>query len=369
MKPIYLDNNSTTVIDDEVAQAMRTAMAAGYCNPASQHAAGRRARAELEDAREAIAQMLGASVDQFRGDRLILTSGGTESNNLAIQGISAESDGQIIISAIEHPSISQPADQLMAAGRKVVRLAVDSSGVVDLDQLRQLVQKPTRLVSVMLGNNETGVIQPVRQIVEICRPLGIPVHTDATQAVGKIRVSFRDLGVSALTFAAHKLHGPRGIGGLLLVDPLPLKPLHTGGFQQGSQRAGTETVELAIGLRKALEIATVDPVATEHQLAKLRDQLEGDLLKDWPDMIVLSADAPRLPHTLAVAFVGLDRQALVMALDLAGIACSTGSACASGSAEPSPTLAAMNAPSEVVESAIRLSVSRMNTPGGNDRGR
>ncbi|MCA9248036.1 MAG: cysteine desulfurase [Planctomycetales bacterium] len=360
-KRIYLDNNSTTAAAPEVVDAMTRAFTAGYGNPASQHAEGRAARALLEEARETICRYLGAQVDEFRGDRLILTSGGTESNNLALRGISAQRRGQILVSAIEHPSVSRVVDDLARRGTPVLQIPVNSHGVLDLDALQQLLRVETSLVSVMLGNNETGVLQPIQEISAICELAEVPLHTDATQAVGKIAVDFRQLAVSALTFAAHKFHGPRGIGGLLIKNSVSIQADMFGGFQQSSLRPGTECVELALGMQKALELCCQDQQATTDALGQLRDRLESQLRQGWPDLVVLSDKVARLPQTLAIAFPGVDRQSLVMALDLAGIACSTGSACASGSSEVSPTLSAMGCPPPIVDSAIRLSVSRLNS--------
>ncbi|WDI44469.1 cysteine desulfurase family protein [Bremerella sp. P1] len=360
---IYVDNNATTPMAVEVAEAMSQAYESAFFNPSSQHQAGQKARRRLDDARETILNLLGAETTRFASDRLVFTSGGTEANNLALFGLGKETNGQVIISAIEHPSISEAADQLALRGVKVRVLPVDNNGVVQLAELDQWLAEPTRLVSVMLGNNETGVLQPIGEIATICRHREVPLHVDAVQGIGKIPVNFRKLGASAMTLTPHKFHGPRGIGALVLDDHVTLNPTMFGGSQQLALRPGTESVELAIGFEKALQLAIEAMPEAGPSMQVLRDRLEA-LLTDLvgeDEMQVIGRDAPRLPHTSNTAFPGIDRQALVMALDMAGVACSTGSACASGSSEPSPTLIAMGLPEDVVSGSIRLSLSRFTT--------
>lgn len=359
--PIYLDNNATTPIHPEVAAAMQECHGSGLANPASQHSAGRRARKILEEARDEIAEILGARTEGMSADRLIFTSGGTESNNLALRGLVTAVPGRVVVSAIEHPSVRGAADYLANAGFDIATLSVDARGVVLLDELSGLLTPATQLVSVMLANNETGVLQPVEQIARICQDRSVRVHTDAVQAVGKIPVHFQALGVDALTFSAHKFHGPVGIGGLLIRHGLQLQPMLFGGFQQAGFRPGTEPVALVVGMLKALQIWRAEGNERQRRMEELRDTLENLLRDGCPEMVVNGHNAARVPHTLNVAFPGLDRQAFVMALDMAGLACSSGSACASGSSEPSPVLQAMGLPSEVVESSIRLSLSAFTT--------
>ena len=303
--------------------------------------------------------MLGADLTSAHPDQLVFTSGGTESNNLALTGLTTPGSGQLVLSPVEHPSIAGVAEQLERQGTDVSHLKVDSNGVIDLEHLRELLERPTQLVSVMLANHETGVIQPIQEVAEICRAKNVPCHTDAIQAVGKIPVNFRDLGVSALTFNAHKLHGPQGIGGLILHPDLQLQPMLFGGFQQMGLRPGTESVALAVGLRRALELWIDESSIRIKQMTDLRDRLEATICDAVPNIVVNGKSADRLPHTTNLSLPGLDRQALVMALDMAGIACSAGSACASGSSEPSPTLLAMGLDKSVVDAAIRLSVGAL----------
>lgn len=361
MPAIYLDNNATTPLAPEAAAAMAEYYAAGAGNPASQHAFGRRARQALEDARDGVARLLGVDLESARPDQLIFTSGGTESNNLALFGLTDGPPGHIVISAIEHPSVTGPAEQLARRGWRVDRLGVTASGVVRAEELRGLLRPDTRLVSVMLGNNETGVLQPVEELAGICRAAETPLHTDAVQVAGKAPLDFRRLNVAAMTCAGHKFHGPVGIGLLALRHGTRISPGMWGGFQQQSIRPGTEAVALAIGLRAALAAWQSDLSSGRQRLEGLRQRLERELLAAEPALVVHGAAAERLPHTAQIAFPGVDGQALQMALDLAGVACSTGSACASGSSEPSPTLLAMGCPPDVCRSSLRFSLGRQTT--------
>jgi cysteine desulfurase len=370
MPPIYLDHNATAPMLPEVADAVREASLRYGGNPASQHEPGRRARRALEAARERIAGLLGAAP----ADRLIFTSGGTEANNLALMGMVAQprpslvgaaagrASPHILISPLEHPSVARTADHLATHGWTIDRLAADTSGVVRIVELPTLLHPDTRLVSIMLASNETGVLQPIAEIAALCRERNIPVHTDAVQVVGKLPVNFQALGVDALSLAAHKFHGPLGIGALLVRHDATLAPSLHGGFQQASLRPGTESVPLALGMCAALEAWQREADARRERLTAMRDQLERQLTAGDPRAVIIGANAHRLPHTSNIALVGLDRQAVAMALDLAGVACSTGSACASGSSEPSPALVAMGLPDEQISSSIRFSLGATTTP-------
>jgi cysteine desulfurase len=238
---------------------------------------------------------------------------------------------------------------------------VDRRGVVQTEKLDQLLDERTRVVSVMLGNHETGVLQPVKEIADIVRGRGVPVHSDGVQAVGKIQVDFRALGIDALSASAHKLHGPVGIGALLLRHDVTPAPLLAGGFQQQGIRPGTESVALALGFLKALELWVAQAAESERQMRSLRDALEDGLRAEIPSLVINGSDADRLPHTSNISLPGFNRQAIVLALDMAGIACSTGSACASGSSEPSPVLIAMGLAAPLIEGSIRISLSRLTT--------
>ncbi|QDU91787.1 Cysteine desulfurase [Pirellulimonas nuda] len=357
---IYLDHNATTPLLPAAGRAMADAAAQFAANPASQHEAGRRARRRLEQARERIARALGASIDGPRADRLLLTSGGTESNNHAILGPlrRCATPGRVLASRIEHPSVLEPLAYLAQQGWTIDWLEADQQGRVDIRGAEALLRPDTRLAVLMLGNNETGVLQPVAELAALCARRGVPLHCDAVQAVGKSPVDFAALGVASLAFTAHKLHGPVGVGGLLVRSGYELGDWLLGGYQPGG-RPGTQSVPLAVGMETALLEWDADRSASASRLTGLRDRLARLVLAECSGVVVIGADAPRLPHTLCLAFAGIDRQALCMALDLAGVACSTGSACASGSGEPSHVLRAMGLPEAQIRGAIRLSVGAL----------
>lgn len=361
MDEIYLDHNSTTPIDPRVAETIAEHLRAGCANPASQHHPGRRARRVLETAREGIARLVGARYQSVDVDRVIFTSGGTEANNLAIFGLAGTEPGHAIVSAIEHPSVLGPVEVLQQRGWRIDRLGVDGNGLVDPDELACLLRPETRFVSVMMGNNETGVIEPVAQLAALCREAGVPMHTDAVQVAGKMPIEFRALDVATLSLAAHKFHGPRGIGVLIVRSDVRLEPHMVGGVQQFGLRPGTEPVALAAGMYTALQLACEELGDRSKRMGTLRDRLTRLLVEGWPDLVVNGEGAPRLPHTVNVSFRGLDRQALVMALDVSGVACSTGSACTSGSSEPSHVLLAMGAEDDVLDGSIRLSLGAFTT--------
>lgn len=353
---INLDHNSTTAIHPEVAQTMAECYLHGYGNASSSHRHGRRARQVLEDAREGIGSILGADLSGMDADRIILTSGGTESNNLALLGLAGPTPGRVLISSVEHPSVIEPAEQLQRRGFDVQQIRVDDCGVVDETHFQQLLTADTLLVSVMLANNETGVLQPIDRIAQHCQRLGVPLHTDAVQAVGKIPVHFGALQVTALTLTAHKFHGPRGIGALIVRRSQRVDPLLFGGVQQMGLRPGTEPIELAVGLDRALRCWQRDAQTRAARMTALRDRFEQLLRAADMGVVINGQGAARLPHTTNIAFPGLDCQAVHMALDLAGVACSIGSACTSGASEPSAVLRAMRLPTQIVESSLRFSL-------------
>ena len=368
MKTVYLDHNATTPIDAEVAEVMYQVHREGPVNPASPHAPGRHARNRLEDDRSRIAELLGADTSASGSARVLFTSGGTESNNLALFGLvmfgrtCSPPAGNLVVSSLEHPSVREVALHLQRLGMEVRWLPALASGEINAAAAAGLIDEQTRLVSVMSANNETGVVQPIDRLVEPCQRLKVPLHTDAVQAVGKVPVDFQRLGVASLSASAHKFHGPRGIGLLVLQKQLDFWPLMYGGQQQLGYRPGTESVALVAGMCRALEIAVEKLEQNTRKMARARDQLQSLLQADHPEMVVNGSLADsRLPHTLNVSFPGLNRQALLMALDQQGVACSTGSACASGSSEPSPVLIAMGCPRPVVDGSLRISVGRQTT--------
>lgn len=352
---IYLDHNATTAMDADVAAAMLDCFQSDPGNPASQHRLGQRARRILDDAKERIALLLGARLSGHDADRLVITSGGTEANNLAIRGLLEGCSGNAVISGIEHPCIQEAADHVQSKGMAIRRVSADREGRVSPASVAERVDDETRLVSLMLANHETGVLQPIQEISPRCREAGALVHTDAAQAVGKIDVDFRGLGVDAMTISSHKFGGPAGVGALLIRENLPLRPILVGGQQQLGLRAGTESVGLVVGMQTALESSLQRLPERQSTWEAMRNQFESRLSSDLQDMVIHGRSKPRLPQTSCISFLGVDRQALLMALDMAGIACSTGSACASGSSERSPVLTDMGCPEDELSSALRFS--------------
>lgn len=356
---IYLDNNATTRPWPEVIEVVAYHLQHSYANPGSRHAEGRQARKVLESARESIAGILGAQAEE-----LIFTSGGTESSNLALFGAARSvSAGTIALTAGEHPATMETCRSLQAEGWQLKMLPVDREGRLLWNDsvMSSLVEEGIKIATVILAHNETGVIQDVLPLTKTCRDNNIFCHVDAVQAVGKIAVSFAELDATSLAFGAHKFHGPRGIGGLLLRKGVKLVPQSFGGHQEAGRRPGTEIVALAAGMAKALELWHNEREERSVQVQQLRDRLESGLLDRCPWAVVNGSKANRLPNTLNMAFPGCDGEAILVALDLDGIACSLGSACASGSAEPAPALVAMGVPPEVYKASVRFTVSLNNT--------
>jgi cysteine desulfurase len=378
MNSIYLDNNSTTKISPTVAAVIADCHRQGFVNPASQHQLGQAARRLLERLRSEMIAMVGGVSTGMQTDQLIITSGGTESNNLALFGLATTASRtftemdldldqlrpRIVVSSVEHPSVLSFAKYLGTTDFDVLTLNVDGDGRISLEHLQQLLsthnQHPIAVVSIMAANNETGVIQPVDQAGKLCRDHGVLFHCDAVQVVGKSKINFSQLNVDSMSMTAHKFHGPRGVGGLIVKHGVQLEPLLYGGFQQMAARPGTEDVALVAGMHQALKEFHADPLR-EQRIANLRDRLEQGLYSICPDMIVNGGHADRMAHTLNVSFPGIDRQAFLLAADFAGLAISTGSACASGSSDPSHVIIAMGANNDVVEGSIRFSLGAENT--------
>ena len=351
MTPIYLDWNATTPLLPAAREAMIRVMTEVVGNPASSHHVGRHARRHLEDAREQVAVLLGAAPSE-----VVFTSGATEANNLAIFGmVPSESGSHLLAAMFEHPCVVEPLKHLAAHGFDVEWLPVTARGQVELQAVLDRVRLETRLVCLMLANHETGAIQPVPAIAKQL-PKSVKLHCDAAQAIGKISVNFRELGVTTLTGSAHKFGGPKGIGLLLLRAGTQLRPLTYGGHHQHGHRPGTEPVTLAVGLAAALAHSVRERDANRVKLDRLRTRFVERLV---PLVPVLNGPAPgdadSLPTTVNLSFPGCRADLLLMRLDLAGIACSTGSACSSGSLLPSPVLQAMGVPESVLRSAIRFS--------------
>ncbi len=354
--PIYLDNNATTRPLPEVVETVSRHMAESYANPGSRHSLGRKARRVLEEARESLAAILGA-----RPKEIIFTSGGTESTNAAILGLTAGKPGKIALTQGEHPATRECCDWLeKQRGWKQILLKVGSDGRLLANQFENLPWNELRLATVILAHNETGVIQDLSPLSERCQKHSVPLHVDAVQAVGKIPVSFRELGATALSLGAHKFHGPRGIGVLILKEGVELSPWMFGGHQEQGRRPGTESVALIAGMAKALELWHANEQHRTGHVRSLRDQLQQGLNAACPPVVLNGSEEHRLPNTLNISFPGLDGEALLVALDLEGIACSLGSTCASGSAEPAPSLVAMGLSEEIYRSAVRFSVGLNN---------
>jgi cysteine desulfurase len=355
---VYLDYNATAPLRAGAREAMQRASDAGGGNPSSVHAEGRLGRRLLEEAREEIAQRLGALPAE-----VVLTASATEANHLALESLCPRG-GTLVTTAVEHPSIEQVA-QRGAATRSWswTRLEVGPDGRVEMGRARAEVPDRVDLVSFILAHNETGTLQPWVDLVALARERRALVHVDATQALGRVPIEVGQLGVDLLTASSHKLGGPVGAGLCWVRRDLELGPLLVGGHQERGRRAGTENVPAAVGLAAALREATRDLPAEAARLARLRDRLWEGILALEPDARLLGSRAYRLPNTLQVAFPGADGETLLMALDLAGVAVSMGSACSAGSLEPSPALLAMGVSEAEARSAIRLSLGHASTDG------
>jgi len=354
-KRIYLDNSATTRVDEQVIDAMLPLMRDAYGNPSSIHTFGQLARAALEEARPPLAALLGADTRE-----LVFTSGGTESDNTALWCVfrsGYRAGNHIITTRIEHPAILATSRALQAQGAEVTLVPVDSLGRVDPDSIASAITERTILISVMLANNETGVIQPLEEIGRIAREHGILLHTDAVQAAGKVAVDVRALGVDLLSLSAHKMHGPKGVGALYVRKGTKLPPFITGGSQERKRRAGTENVPGFVGLGAAagLSVERLHDMAT--RVARLRDSFETAVQSRIGGVSVNGSREHRLPTVSSLSFERIEGEAAVIALDLEGVAVSTGSACSSGSLEPSHVLTAMGLRPDVVQGSLRFSLS------------
>lgn len=354
--PVYLDWNATTPLDPVVREAMLPWLGRRFGNASSRHEYGRQARAAIDEARARVAAAVGAHPTE-----VVLTGGGSEANNLFIKGAAARMrPGVIALSAIEHPCVREPAQQLRRQGWTLREIAVDGQGRIDeADWQAALATRPA-LVSVMLANNETGVVQDIATLAAQARSAGAWMHTDAVQALGKIVVDFRALGVHALTLSAHKIGGPIGAGALVLDKRVELAPLIAGGGQERGLRSGTENVAAIVGFGVACELAIARRAEEAVRLAALRDELEA-ALSAIGGVTVFSAAVERLPNTVFFAVDGIDGETLVAKLDRAGFACASGSACSSANPEPSHTLLAMGVPAAMARGAVRVSLGRDTT--------
>ena len=359
--PVYFDHNSTTALKTEVLEAMLPFMVHQHGNATSQHSFGRVARTAVEHAREQVAAAVGAYANQ-----IVFTASGTESNNFAVRGICSNLEpainsvpAQILTSAIEHPCVSRPALAMQVYGWQMHSIKVDSNCNVNMAHLQKMLQVPTNLVSVMLANNETGAIQDIAKIAEIARQHKAFVHTDAVQALGKMPVDFFALNVHAMTISSHKIGGPLGAGALVLDKRIDIQPLLYGGGQERGLRSGTENVSAIVGFGAACELAVSNLVAFDMHTKNLRKHLEAGLNK--LNAVIFGHNGLRIPNTSFFAFKNLDGETLVTALDKAGFAVASGSACSSDSGEPSHVLLAMGVDEDLAKGAVRVSFGMSNT--------
>lgn len=357
MEPIYLDYAATTPVRSEVLEAMLPYFGERFGNPSSLHQWGREARVAIEEARARLAKVLGASPSE-----VVFTRGGTESDNLAVTGRARAMPGSpIVCSTVEHKGVLATVRALENAGTPVHLLPVDANGVVLEDALPALLEPRPAVVSVMWVNNEVGAIQPVSSLAGRCREAGVVFHTDAVQALGKLAVRVDQVPVDLLSVSAHKLGGPKGAGALYVRRGTVLEPLLYGGGQERRLRPGTEDVAGAVGLAVAAELAEKEREVEMPRLQRLRDRLEATLRERIPELVVHALGAPRSPTILNVSAPGADSEALLLTLDLEGIAASSGSACTSGAVEPSHVLTAMGVPPEVAGPSVRFSLGRGTT--------
>jgi cysteine desulfurase len=354
---IYFDHNATTPIAPEVLDKVVSALGQDYGNASSIHSFGQAAKQQMEAARRQVASLIRASPKE-----VVFTSGGTESDNMALFGVARVASGprHIITTAIEHPAVLGACSQLEREGVEITRVAVGSAGVADPDDVRAALRAETVLVSVMHANNETGAIQPVGEIARVTREAGVPFHVDGVQALGKIGVDVALMGVDFYSMSAHKLYAPKGVGALYIRKGARWSPLTFGGHHERDRRPGTENVPGIVGFGAAAEIARRDN-GRGLDIAGLRDRLEGAVLDRIPGTGVNGARASRVPNTTNIYFDGIDGEALVIALDLAGFAVSTGSACSSGAVTPSHVLTAMGAAAERARASVRFSLGASNT--------
>jgi cysteine desulfurase len=363
---IYLDHNATTPVDRLAAEAMMRALEHLFGNASSVHYYGQQAKAAIDDARSAVGALIGAEPAE-----VIFTSGGTEADNFAIRGVAEalEPTGRkhLITSGIEHEAVLNTFKALAKRGWRTTVLPLDASGVVSVDRLREALTDDTALVSLMHANNEIGTIQPIAELATTAHARGALFHTDAVQSAGKIPVNVRALGVDLLAVSAHKFYGPKGIGSLWVKRGVRLSPFLSGGKQERNRRAGTENVPGVIGMGVAAGLAIQKMGAETGRLAALRDRLENGILSSVPNTEVNGSREARVPNTTNISFDRIEAESLLIALDLEGVAVSTGSACSSGTLEPSHVLKAMNLSSHRAQNSIRFSLGASNTEEQIDR--
>jgi len=353
----YFDHNATTPLDERVLEAMLPYLKGYFANPSSSHRLGRLARSAIDSAREQVAAMVNVHPSQ-----VIFTSGATEANNASILGVGLrQPQGQMLFSAVEHPSVQEPMLALNRYGWNNQRIAVDPMGRTSVEQLAAVLSEQTRLVSVMWANNETGVINDIPQLAKLVRDRRSLLHTDAVQAVGKLAVDFSASGAHLMSISAHKMYGPKGVGALIVERGLELEPLLHGGGQEKGRRGGTENVAGIVGFGKAAELALQELADRQAHMRRMRERFESALRNALPESVIFAEQAPRLANTVFLAVPGIEGETLIMALDRQGFAVSAGSACGSDLHVPSTTLKAMGIETELARCAVRVSLGRNTT--------
>jgi len=358
METVYFDNNATTKVAEQVLEEMKPLFCDLYGNPSSMHTFGGQLGRKIRQARERVARLLGCDPTE-----IVFTSGGTESDNAAIHGAlaAAPSRRKVITTRVEHPAVLAACRDLENHGYAVIELAVDKEGRLDLAELEEKLDDDTALVTIMHANNETGVVFPIDKIAELVTGRGVVFHTDAIQAVGKIPLNLAKSSIDLLSLSGHKLHGPKGVGVLYIRKGTRFSPFMVGGHQEAGKRAGTENVPGIVGLGKACELAAENLEEENNKVKRLRDKLENAILKSCPDSRLNGDKDNRLPNTSNISFEYIEGEAILLMLDKYGICASSGSACTSGSLEPSHVLRAMGVPFTAAHGSIRFSLSRSNT--------
>jgi cysteine desulfurase len=356
MHRTYLDNNATTPVLPEVFDAMRPHFCGEFGNASSIHQNGQQARSAIENARESVAALLGCAASE-----IIFTSGGTEADNLALSGLLKAGD-HVITSSIEHSAILQTCKHLEESGVELTIVPVDGRSLIDPDDVRRALRPKTKLISIMMANNETGVLQPVEEIGKIAAEAGVCFHTDAVQSAGKVPINVKKIGCHALSISGHKIHAPQGAGALFVGKGTKIQPLFYGGRHERSRRAGTENVPGIVGLGKAAQLAKawLDR-GDDKKMAAMRDRLQQGILAQVENAVVNGGTAPRVPNTANLRFDHIDGEAMVIALDLKGVAVSTGAACSSGAIEASHVLVAMGLRPDQARATIRFSLGKQTT--------